>query len=455
MRYRSRRSRHSRIKFLVPLLILLAVATPSYFHSQSTRQSKRELERKKKRINNEIREINEQLSQTRATRKSSMGTLVALNVKLKKRQELISAINSEVSLLDREIGQNQQQVEQLQASLEKLKREYARMILFAQRNQDAYNTLMFIFAAESFNQAYARMKYIQQYSEFRRRQALQIIDTQTELLAALRSLKAQQKEKFDLLGAQKKQEVVLSDEKKQQEQVLTDLQKKEKVLRAELEKKKKDAELLQLAIKRVIEEEIRRKAEEARKRAEAKRLAEEKARIAREKAAKKKAKPLPAKPEKEEKEERMVPELTEEAIALSADFANNRGRLPWPVGKGVICEQYGKQEHPAIKGFIMFNNGIEICCTKGTQARAVFDGEVTGIALSPAGGKLVIIRHGEYLSVYSNLDEVNVKTGQKVAVKQIIGTVMHDEDEGKSQIGFQIWKEQKTMDPGGWLVNGR
>src|SRR5690606_21136810 len=130
--------------------------------------------------------------------------LVALNVKLKKRKELINAINFEIGLLDRDIGSNQRQVEQLQASLEKLKREYARMIVFAQRNRDAYNTLMFIFAADNFNQAYARMKYIQQYSEFRRRQAVQIVDTQTELLARLRELKSQQTEKLSLLGAEEK-----------------------------------------------------------------------------------------------------------------------------------------------------------------------------------------------------------------------------------------------------------
>ena len=150
-----------------------------------------------------------------------------------------------------------------------------------------------------------------------------------------------------------------------------------------------------------------------------------------------------------------MPELSEEAEALSADFANNRGKLPWPVSKGVICEGYGEHEHPAIKGFMMFNNGVEICATKGMQARAVFEGEVTGIAVSPAGGNLVIIRHGEYLSVYSNLDDVLVKTGQKVSVKQPIGTVLYNADEDRTSMNLQIWKGQKTMDPGGWLFNAR
>ena len=140
---------------------------------------------------------------------------------------------------------------------------------------------------------------------------------------------------------------------------------------------------------------------------------------------------------------------------MSADFANNRGKLPWPVTKGVICETYGEHEHPAIKGFLMFNNGLEICSTKGSQVRAVFAGEVTSIAISPTGGKLVIIRHGEYLSVYCNLEEILVKTGDKVSVKQPIATVLHNEEEGKTSMNFQIWKGQKTMDPGGWLLNAR
>ena len=122
--------------------------------------------------------------------------------------------------------------------------------------------------------------------------------------------------------------------------------------------------------------------------------------------------------------------------------------------KGIICEPYGEHEHPAIKGFMMMNNGVEICSSKGSQARAIFDGEVTSVAVSPTGGKLVIIRHGEYLSVYTNLSDVQVKVGEKVKLKQTIGTVLSDEDETKAAMNFQIWKGQKTMDPSGWLYKG-
>jgi septal ring factor EnvC (AmiA/AmiB activator) len=121
----------------------------------------------------------------------------------------------------------------------------------------------------------------------------------------------------------------------------------------------------------------------------------------------------------------------------------------------MICESYGEHEHPAIKGFMMMNNGVEICSNNGAQARAVFAGEVTGITVSPTGGKFVIIRHGEYLSVYTNLTEVFVKTGQKIAIKQPIGTIGFNDDEGKCAMNFQVWKGQKTLDPAGWLINAR
>lgn len=450
---------------LLLLFVFLCISSIHPVFSQThPKNSKRDLENKKRRINDEIKEINSMLSETKANKKNSIGALVNINMKLEKRQELINTINAQIGNLNREIKHNETQIDQLKANLEKLKNEYARMIVFAQRNQDAYSVLMFIFAADNFTQAYSRLKYVQQYSEFRKKQALDIINTQTQLLAALNELKIQRQEKNKLLGNEQVEKKNLNSEKQEQEQVLTELQKKEKDLKNELEKKKQDAIELQREIKRLIAEEIRRKAEEA-AREEAKRVAAKKEKAKAAEVAKKKTKTgknVPNKTEekipldpKTEKTENAIPELSEEAVALSEDFSNNRGKLPWPVSKGVICETYGEHEHPAIKGFVMFNNGVEICATKGMQARAVFEGEVTSIAVSPTGGKLVIIRHGEYLSVYCNLEDVLVKTGQKVSVKQAIGIVQYNEDEDKTSMNLQIWKGQKTMDPSGWLLNAR
>jgi septal ring factor EnvC (AmiA/AmiB activator) len=439
--------------WLVLALLFCIVLIPSYYSQPGSKNSKKDLETKKKKINDEIENINSLLNETKANKKSSIGALMTINIKLEKRQDLINTINQEIETINNEIKLNEKQVQQLKQTLEKLKADYAQMILFAQRNQDAYSKIMFLFASENFNQAYARLKYMQQYSEFRKKQAYEIIATQSELISKLKELKNQRHEKNVLLGNEEVEKETLSGEKQEQEKVLTELQKKEKELKITLDKKKRDAIDLQIAIRKLIEAEIKRKAEEAAK-AEAAEIAAKKSKEeSKTKTPKEKTRLTETK--KEKKENLYTPILTEASEALSADFSNNRGKLPWPVNKGVICETYGEHEHPAIKGFMMFNNGVEICANKGSEARAVFEGEVTGIAVSPTGGKLVIIRHGEYLSVYSNLSDVTVKTGQKIAVKQTIGTLVYNEDEGKTSMNLQIWKGQKTMDPSGWLFNAR
>lgn len=461
----------NKINYVI-LVICLFVCSQSLYSQSANKNPKKDLENKKKRINDEINEINSLLSETKANKKSSIGALVNINMKLEKRQDLINTINAEIYEITKEIKENDIKTNLLKSNLLKLKNDYAKMIVFAQRNQDSYSKLMFIFSANNFNQAYARLKYMQQYGEFRKKQAIEIINTQSKLLANLNELKEQRHEKNVLLGNEEEEKLNLSSEKNEQEQVLTELQQKEKGLKQELEKKKQDAIQLQLAIKKLIADEIKRKLEEAEK-ANALATANKKVKAEADKQKNKKDKKdkkdktdknnVPDKNDNntisntkiDKKETIEIPELNEAAEALSADFANNRGKLPWPVLKGVICEAYGEHEHPAIKGFMMFNNGVEICATKGMQARAVFDGEVTGIAVSPTGGKLVIIRHGEYLSVYSNLSDVIVKTGQKITVKQTIGTVMYNEDEGKTSMNLQIWKGQKTMDPSGWLFGVR
>lgn len=424
------------------VLVFCAVIFTSGFS-----QTKQTLENKKKKLSEEINQINSLLNETKVGKKTSLNQLVAINKKISIREELISTIVAEIHQLNRGIKQNEKEINKLKDNLAKLKAEYARMIYFAQRNRDSYSRLVFIFASGDFNQAYMRLKYFQQYSQFRKQQAQEIMDAQTLLIAKINELKEKRHEKNLLLGNEEEEKGNLNKEKQDQEIVLTELQKKEQELKSELEKKKRDAENLQLAIKKLIADEIKRKAEEAAK-AEA-------ALIAKKSPEKKNVKPTKTKENKEVKKDVTIPELSEEAVELSNDFANNRGKLPWPVTKGYICEPYGEHEHPAIKGFMMFNNGVEICSSMGSQARAVFEGEVTAISISPTGGKLVIIRHGEYLSVYSNITDITVKTGEKVSLKQSIGTVLHNEDEGKSSLNLQIWKGQKTMDPADWLLRGK
>jgi septal ring factor EnvC (AmiA/AmiB activator) len=432
--------------FICFIFFISSVSFPA-FSQTKTQSSQKDLQSKKNRLNDDIKQLNSQLSQTKANKKSQINTIVVINTKIKVREELISTINSELAQINSTIKKNITEVNSLKASLEKLKGEYAKMIYFAQRNQDSYTKIMFLFSSGNFNQAYMRIKYFQQYATFRKKQADEILATQIVLTNKLNELEDQRNQKNRLLGNEKEEKIHLDGEKQEQEIVLSGLQQKEKELKEELEKKKRDAENLQIAIKRLIEAEIKRKVEES-----AKIAAEKAAKAA--KAEKNKTKITKAKTESKTPEKKITaPELSEAAEALGADFSSSRGKLPWPVIKGVICQPYGEYEHPAIKGFMMNNNGIEICTNKGSQARSVFAGEITSIAISPTGGKLIIIRHGEYLSVYSNIGDVFVKQGDKVTIKQAIGTIL-DED-GNTSMNLQIWKGQKTTDPSGWLFNAR
>ena len=442
------------LSLVIGSILFLIFGSYSVIYPQSkVTTSQKDLLNKKNKLNDDIKQLNSQLSQTKAIKKSQINTIVVINTKIKVREELISTINNELTQINSGIKDNVSEINYLYESLKKLKSEYAKMIYFAQRNQDSYTKIMFLFSSGDFNQAYMRIKYFQQYASFRKKQADEIISMQQKLNNKIKELELQRNNKNELLGNEQKEKSQLDGEKRQQEIVLNELQQQEKELKTQLEKKKRDAEELQLSIKRLIEAEIKRKTAES-------------AKIAAAKAAKKAAKTATAEKAKtnnektksdiktKEPEKKVItPELTEEAEALGVDFSSSRGKLPWPVLKGVICQPYGEYEHPAIKGFMMNNNGIEICTSKGSQARAVFAGEVTSIAISPTGGKLIIIRHGEYLSVYSNIGNVFVKQGQKVTIKQSIGTIL-DED-GKTSMNLQIWKGQKTMDPSGWLFNGK
>ena len=417
--------------------------------TKAQQQAQKELQNKKNKLNDDIKQLNMQLSQTKASKKSQINTIVVINTKLKMREELIGTINDQLSQINGSIKQNLTEINVLKNNLGKLKAEYAKMIYFAQRNQDSYTKIMFLFSSGNFNQAYMRIKYFQQYATFRKKQALEIVATQNVITGKLNELELNRHEKNVLLGNEKEQKQQLDGEKQQQEIVLSELQQQEHELKQELEKKKRDAENLQIAIRKLIEAEIRRKLDESIK------IAKDKAeKIVKNEKNKNEIKSIKNKTEvKPVAVKTYAPELTAEAEAVGADFSSSRGKLPWPVAKGVICQSYGEYEHPAIKGFIMNNNGVEICAAKGSQARAIFGGEVTSIAVSPTGGKLIIIRHGEYLSVYMNIGEVFVKQGDKVTMKQMIGTIQ-DED-GKTSVNLQIWKGQKTMDPSGWLFNGR
>lgn len=442
-------SLRSKLTILLFSFVMFIAYTPQ---SLAQKGNKKDLENKKKKLKEEINTINDLLHETKSSKKMSMNQVAILNKKITVREELINTIKYEIHLINKQIIENQASVNNLNATLDKLKKDYAAMVYFDYRNSDAYSKLMFLFAADSFNQAYQQYKYTQQIAEYRRKKAGEITTTQTEITQKIVELKSKKDEKKQLLNSEDDEKLNLAKEKSEQENTLSNLQQTEKQLKGELDNKKSEIENLNAAIKKLIQEEIKRQQEEEKKHllALAKKK-EDRATKAKERKNKVTSKKIEAEIKADEKAEAADIAETKEAEQLSTDFASNRGKLPWPVAKGVITIGFGEQEHPTIKGFMVNNNGVEISAAKGQTARAVFGGVVTGVTTVPGIGKIVIIRHGDYLSVYSNLQEVMVKQGDKIVLKQNIGSIAFNEDANRNVINFQIWKGQKILNPEEWL----
>jgi len=441
--------RNNKFVILFFSFVMLLAYTPQAFAQKG---NKKDLENKKKKLKEEINTINDLLHETKSSKKLSMNQVAILNKKITVREELISTIKYEIHLINKQISENQTAINNLNTTLDKLKKDYAAMVYFDYRNSDAYSKLMFLFAADSFNQAYQQYKYTQQIAEYRRKKAIEITSTQTEITQKITELNNRKTEKKQLLTSEDSEKENLAKEKEDQENTLTNLQHTEKQLKEELNNKKSEIENLNAAIKKLIQEEVKRQQEEEKQKALA--LAKKKkdrADRAKERKAKTNTKKIDAEIKADEKAAAAEIAETKEAEQLSSDFASNKGKLPWPVAKGVITIGFGEQEHPTIKGFMINNNGVEISAAKGQNARAVFEGVVTGVTTVPGIGKIVIIRHGDYLSVYSNLDEVQVKSGDKITLKQSIGSIAFNEDANRNVINFQIWKGQKILNPEEWL----
>ncbi|WP_256010835.1 murein hydrolase activator EnvC family protein [Desertivirga xinjiangensis] len=402
-------------------------------------QSSAELKRRKDALTREIEMLRRSQNEVASNKRLSLKQINALNAQIRLREEKIKTINSEVRLLDNEISENTSTVRSLQSQLNKLKKEYAAMVLFAFRNQSAYSKLMFVFASKDFNQAYKRLKYLQQFGDYRKKQAKYIEQTSKELGIKIVQLDRNKRSKNDLLHDQEDEKITLGKEKNTKAQQFSKLSKQEKKLRQELSKKQREAASLNRAINNAIAREI----------AEARRREEEAARAA---AAKAKAENREVAPAKPASRGSSVLASTPEAAKLSSDFLGNRGGLPWPVANGSITERFGR--HTVGAGVVVDNDGVTIRTNQGAAIRAVFEGTVAQVGTIPASNvQYILVRHGEYFSVYSGLKSVSVSRGQKVSVKQTIGVVSTDSEDGTTEMQFKIWKGSTPLNPESWLAN--
>lgn len=425
----------------ITLLILILTVQISYGQSSS------ELKKRKVAINREIEALKKSRSKIDKNKKLSLTQINLLNAQIKLREEKIGTINSEIRILDNKISTNSSEVRSLQSDLSRLKKEYANMILFAFRNQGSYNKLMFIFAARDFNQAYMRLKYIQQVGRFRKSQAKYIMTTQVTLKKQISILDENKKQKSLLLTDQLTEKQTLGKDKDQQSKILTSLSKQQRTLQQQLAKKQKEASSLNNAIQAAIRKEI---LAEQRRAAERARIAE-KARLAKLAAAKAStrsaASPAVPKPATKVASGSSVLASSPEDSKLSSSFMGNRGRLQKPA-QGIVTQGFGQYKYKS--NVTLFNPGINIKTAAGAPVYAVFDGQVSQVFMV-LNNYAVMIRHGEYFTIYSKLKSVSVSSGQKVSTRQSIGTVANDPAEGISEMQFQIWKGRSPIDPSGWV----
>jgi septal ring factor EnvC (AmiA/AmiB activator) len=389
-------------------------------------KSKSQLQKEKLQNLEKIKETERILNETSQQKKNSLGELSALNQRITQQEQLIGSIKGEISLLDRDIDEDNDMIDALEKDVENLKKEYARMVFSAQKANNKIDQLTFIFSSKSFEQLAMRLKYMQQYGKTRKAQAEAIGRTQKILTSQIQQTETVKKAKNMLLGDQVKENQQLAELKTKQKGVVKSLQKEERRLRSDIEDTKKAVAELDRLIDEIIREEIARAEREARE-AKAKSAAEV-ARVAKD---------------------------AESKVALSASFEDNKHKFAWPTS-GFVSQRFGRQNHAALKGIVVNNDGINIQTRQAEKVKCIFTGEVRLVAsLGGVVGNSVIINHGDYYSVYAGLKDVFVKRGDKVSANQEIGQLMVN-GEGVSELRFRIYKNSvppTPLDPQQWLRN--
>lgn len=395
-----------RTLLLLPVLMILPFASQS--------QTRQELETQRLKLQKEIKEINTLLFKSQKKEKTLLSDLSDLVKRIGVRTELINTIDEETKQLTYEISENERQVAMLQDRLETLKKDYANMVVQSYRSRAKNSRLMFVLSSENFLQAYKRLDYIKQYADYRARQGEEI-KIETVKLENLNDYLIQTRtEKELLLVANQKEKDSIAREKSSRESMVRAVKNKEKKYIAQIEKKQKAEKEIDRKIERLIAEAI-------------------------------------ASSKKSTTVKSSGFALTPEARELEKDFISNKGKLPSPVERGVIVRRYGKQSHPTLKGITIESNGVFYATEKNANARVIFDGRVLAIQVLPGNKKALLVQHGNYISVYKNLDNVTVKKGDQVRTKQEIGRIHTDKTTGKTILAFVLFKEVHRQNPEEWV----
>ncbi len=415
------------IKQIFLILVFALISGNSAVYAQSKNSS--QLKKDKQKIENEIAQTQKLLKKTEKNQKASLQQIAVLRKQIDNREKLIAALNQEILQMEEQQALNQELIQSLQKKLEYMKADYAQVVYMAYRNRRLMDKVTFILASEDFAQMFRRIRFYTVFSHNVRQQADKIYQTQEELKQKNNEIIALKEEKLRLLSGKENEVKQLEIDRRKKTQNAAQLKKQSQQLSSQLKAKQKKRRELDAAIKRAIEAEISKSNAKNTKSSSAKKGS----------GSSSAARPSTA----------IV--LTPDEKALNNSFVSNKGKLPWPVVKGAKVSDFGNYPHPDVPSVMVENRGIDILTESGTDVRAVFEGEVTGI-MDIMGTKVVMVRHGEYISVYQNLASVNVKKGQKVSTRQTIGKVARNSSSDTYELHFEIWKNNNYLNPNDWLA---
>ena len=401
--------------------------------SAQTTQKIKELENQRNELQQQIAESETLLRSTKKDVKSQLDNLALINGQIADRKKYINAIERDVKSLNNEINALQRQLKTLQRDLKDKKDKYESSVQYMYRNKSIHEKLLFIFSADNLSQTYRRMRYVREYANYQRLQAIEIERKQKQVNVKKAELETTREAKEKLLEEGEAEKKKLEKQEKEKQGILNGLKRKQRGIQSEINKKRRSADRLNAQIDRLIEQEI----EKARKRAE------EEARKVGKKAGEKSAGKQPVQKGTVDKFR-----MNSEDRQLSGTFESNKGRLPMPItGPYVIVGRYG--QYAVTKNVRLDNKGIDIRGKEGAKARAVFDGEVSAI-FKYNGLSNVLVRHGNFISVYCNLSSVSVAKGSKVKARDEIGVIQKDAS-GNAVLHFQLRKETTKLNPELWL----
>ena len=402
---------NTRFTFTVLLLFLLL-----HFSGFSQSKKQQELEERRRELRREIQQIGVLLFEGKKEQKSALSLVEDLDFKIKVRKNLISITNQQANLLTREISSNQTKISKLRDKLKVLKADYAEMIVKSYKSRSDQNKLMFLLSSTTFQQAYKRLQYIKQYADYQKLQS-ELIKTETAKMQALNvELLAQKKNKQTLIEDNKRAKSILDKDREQQQTLIKAIKTNLSQFTTQLKTKQRESNRIDKEIRKIIQAAIAASNKKAGKSSKLK-----------------------------------VFSLTPEQKILAANFTANKGKLPWPVVNGVVKLRYGNNPSPIDPSLTIKSNGVRIATSKGGQVRAVFDGVVQGIMTPKNGNNTIMIRHGNYITVYKNLSKFYVNKGDKVTTKQEIGEVITNKASGESILSFGIYKDSSTQNPSQWI----